>query len=245
MHLILIRIGPVKIGAYGVMMALAFLGGLWVSVRQGRRRGLRPEIFLDLMIWLLVAGMIGARALFIALDPVVTWKEFPFYWRQGLSWYGGLAAGVLAGWLFSRRVKVPFLTLADSCAPGIALGYGIARIGCFLNGCCYGAPTQLPWAVRFQQDGGFTEPSHPTQIYSALGSWAIFAFLLLMSGRLKQPGRLFSLYLVLYGVLRGVVEIFRKGYTAEVLVGPLTYGQVASIALIVLGLLLFWRLGRT
>jgi len=241
---VLLKLGPLRIGAYGVMMALAFLSGLWVSVRQGRRRGLPPEAFLDLMIWVLLGGLIGARALYIALDPAASWKEFLFYWRQGLSWFGGLAGGVGAGWLFARRARLPFFTLADSCAPAVALGYGVARIGCFLNGCCYGSPTNLPWAVCFPLDGGFTPPSHPTQIYSALGSWAIFGFLLFMSGRLKRPGQLFSLYLGLYGILRGLVEILRKGYTAEVLWGPFTYAQAACIALIIFSVLLFWRLGR-
>jgi phosphatidylglycerol:prolipoprotein diacylglycerol transferase len=238
---VLFRVGPIEIRAYGTLLMLGFLAAIWLSARQGKRRGIEAGRFLDLAIWVLVAGLVGARATFVALDPVTTWRDMPYLWQPGLSWYGGLGGGVIAALLYSRVAHLSFASLADSCAPGVALGYGIARIGCFLNGCCYGAPTNLPWGVRF---GPFGQPSHPTQLYDAAGSWAIMGVLLYLSPRLKRPGRLFAAYLALYGVLRFLVEILRKGYTAEVLINPLTQAQVASIALVIASLVVFWRLGK-
>ena len=137
--------------------------------------------------------------------------------------------------------------MADMAAPGLALGYGIARFGCLLNGCCYGSPTDLPWAMRFPlwpDSAIMTDPSHPTQVYSALGSFLVLAVLLLVRNRLKVRGQLFLLYLMLSAPVRGVVEIFREGYTARALVGSITEAQVASAAIFAAALVGFVLLGR-
>ncbi len=244
MHPVLFHLGPLEIRAYGTMLMVGFLAAIWLSARQARKRGIDGGRILDVAVWVLIGGIVGARATFIAIDPSATWKDFPYLWQPGLSWYGGLGGGLLATLIYSRVTHVSFPSLADACTPGVALAYGIARIGCLLNGCCYGAPTGLPWAARFGLDGGWTARSHPTQIYSALGSWAITCLLLYLSPRLRRPGQLFVIYLALYGVIRFVVEFLRKGYTAEVLIEPLTQAQAASVILIVASLVVFWRLGK-
>jgi len=244
MRPVLFHLGPLQIRAYGTLLMLGFLAAVGLSARQARKRGIDGGHILDVAVWVLLAGVVAARATFVAIAPDATWRDLPYLWQPGLSWYGGLGGGVLAAWLYSRRAGIPFLTVADTCAPGIALGYGIARIGCFLYGCCYGAPTNLWWGVRFLGDGWHRQPSHPTQLYSAAGSWVIMGILLFLAPRLKRPGQLFAAYLALYGLLRFLVEILRKGYTAQVLIGPLTQAQVASLALIVASLVAFWRLGK-
>jgi phosphatidylglycerol:prolipoprotein diacylglycerol transferase len=155
---------------------------------------------------------------------------------------------VLAGVLFSWRRGLSFWTVADMVAPGIALGYGIARFGCLLNGCCYGVPTERPWGMEFPlypDSLVTTGPSHPTQIYAALGSFVILAVLLWARSRLTVPGQLFILYLMLYSVLRSGIEVLRKGATAQQAIDGLTQAQVASAIIFIAGLLAFIWLGRT
>jgi len=149
--------------------------------------------------------------------------------------------------LFSRRRSIPFWTLADMAAPALALGYGIARFGCLLNGCCYGAPTDLPWGIRFvlfPDSAITTEPSHPTQLYSALGSFAILGILIWLGRRLPARGQLFTFYLMLYSILRSAVEVLRKGYTARVLFDGITEAQTASAVIFAAALGAFFLLGR-
>jgi len=177
--------------------------------------------------------------------------EALYIWRQGgLSFHGGLLGGVLAGLLLAHRRRVSVWALGDMAAPGLALGYGIGRFGCFLNGCCYGGPTSLPWGVHFPLFPDFpiyiaTDPSHPTQIYSALGSFVILSVLLWARRRLPVRGQLFLLYLALYSVMRAGIEVLRKGYTAWPLFDGVTQAQVAS-AVIFFGAAagLFWLLRR-
>jgi len=251
MYRTLFRIGPLEIHGYGTLLMIGFIAGILLSRREARRLGLSPEIPLDLGIWLLVAGVVMARGMYVLLN----WSAFAarpveilYIWREGgLSFHGGLLGGVLAGLEFARRQGLRFWTVADMATPGLALGYGIARFGCLLNGCCYGAPTDLPWGMRFPlwpDSPIMTDPSHPTQIYSALGSFLVLAVLLLVRNRLKVRGQLFLLYLMLYAPVRAGVEVFRNGYTARALVGDITEAQVASAVIFAAALVGFVLLGR-
>jgi phosphatidylglycerol:prolipoprotein diacylglycerol transferase len=230
------------------MLMLGFVAGILLSRREARRLGLSPDLPLDLGIWVLVAAVASARGLFVALN----WADFAprplevlYVWREGgLSFHGGLLGGVLAALVFARTRRMSFWTIADVVTPGLALGYGIARFGCFLNGCCYGAPTDLPWGVRFPTATLPMEPRHPTQIYSAIGSFAILGVLLAVRRRLVVPGQLFLVYLMLYSPMRAAVEILRKGYTATVLFDGVTEAQVASAIIFVAAAIGFALRGR-
>jgi len=239
-HPTLFHIGPVLVHSYGTLLMLGFIAGIVLCGRQAKRLALPGELAIDLGLWVLVGGIIGARALFVALN----WQDFSprpqealSVWQSGgLSFHGGMLGGVIASLLLSWRRKVSFWSLADMAAPGIALGYGIARMGCFLNGCCYGAPTSLPWGVRFPvypDSHILTPPSHPTQIYSALGSFLILAVLLWVRPRFAVRGQLFLAYLALYSILRSAVEVLRRGYTARVAFDGITQAQVLSAVLFV------------
>ena len=248
----LFRIGPVDVHSYGTLLMVGFLSAILLSRRQARRMGLSADLPLDLGVWVLVAAVVSARVMFVALN----WDyysprpaEVLYIWRQsGLSFHGGLLGGVLAGVLFSWRRGLSFWTVADMVSPGIALGYAIARVGCLLNGCCYGVPTELPWGMTFPlyPDSQITtDPSHPTQIYAALGSLAILAVLLRARSRLTVPGRLFLLYLMLYSVLRSGIEVLRRGATADIAIDGVTQAQVASAIIFTAALFAFIWLGRT
>lgn len=237
---VLFRIGPFTVHSYGTLLMIGFLAGILLARRQARRLGLSSELALDLALWILIGALPAARALFVALhwpDYAERPAEALYLWKEGgLSFHGGLLGGVLAAALFSRRRRLPFLTLADMVTPGLALGYGIARFGCLLNACCYGAPTSLPWGIRFPifpDSSILTEPSHPTQVYSALGSFAILTFLLWVQPRLRARGQLFLLYLASYSVLRSAVEVLRRGYTARVLAHGITEAQALSAAIFI------------
>ena len=246
MHSVLFKIGPIPIRAYGLMLWLALVVGLLRTLRASKRSGISADQVIDISLYALLAGIVLAHLTSILL-------ELPYYLRypseirglwsgmlsdqgglRGLSFHGGFAGGLLAGWLYSRRKGLSFPDVADLFSPGLALGYGIARIGCFLNGCCYGLPTSVPWAVRFVTDPvthALTVPSHPTQIYSMLASFAIFGVLVWIERRRRFGGQVFFSYVALYSVYRFLVEYLRKGVTAEVAFAGLTEAQVASLVM--------------
>jgi len=218
----LFRIGPVEVHGYGTLLMVGFVAGILLARREARRMRLSPDLPIDLGVWVLVAGVLFARGVFVA----VNWRDYAPYpaealyvWRQGgLSFHGALLGGVLAAILFARRRDISFWTLGDMVAPSIALGYGIARFGCLLNGCCYGVPTSLPWGISFPQYHFPNQPLHPTQIYAALASFIIMGLLLCARRRLGVPGQLFLLYLMLYSLARSGVEVLRRGASATPIV---------------------------
>jgi len=251
LHPVLFHIGSVTVRSYGLLVMLGFVAGIWLAAGQAKRRGLPSDLAIDLGLFSLVGGMVFARLLFAALnwsayadDPI----HILYIWREGgLSFHGGLLGGVLACALLAHRRGISFWTLADIAAPALALGYAIARVGCLLNGCCYGGPTSLPWGIRFPvyPDAGLTTlPSHPTQIYSSLGSLLILAILLRMRSRLSAPGQLFALYLALYAPLRAAIEVLRRDHTAVRLVDGITQAQAASAVLLPAAIIAFFLLGR-
>lgn len=189
---------------------------------------------------MVVAGLVGARLAYVGLN----WTEYGgdlgsmiAIWDGGMTFYGGLAAGAAAGYVCVRRWRIRPAVFADLVAPSLALGYSVARIGCFLNGCCYGVPSALPWAARFYADGGvaLTVPSHPVQIYSSASSMLIFFVLVRLQRASLRPGSLFGLWLVLSSIERFAMEILRKGVTATIFWHGFTQAQVVSVLLLIMG----------
>lgn len=236
------RFGPVDIKAYGTMLVLGLTAGTIWCIQEGSRRGHQPAIFIDFAIYMLLGGILGARVAYVALD----WSAYSAHpkavlalWEGGLSFHGGVAGAVLAALVFVRRYRKSFAELTDIAAPGLALGYAFGRLGCFLNGCCYGIPTTLPWGVSFpgatwQNGAPLSGPLHPTQIYGALASLLIFAILYLLRDRIARPGHLFLVYIALYSGYRFFLEELRYGVTGAPLpfFPDFTLGQAASALLI-------------
>ena len=250
MHPILLEIGPFKIYSLGVFWALgALAGGLIVRLELKRYR-YNPDLAATMTFAGVFAGLAGARLLFIFEE----WSQFirsplEFLWSgSGFSWYGGLLGGVLAVTWIVRRNALPWLRIADICAPGLALGYGIGRIGCFLAGdATWGTVTDVPWATAFPNAiYGWVNPLtgepyppgarvHPTQLYELIQSLIVFGILWRVRERDYRDGATFSLYLILAGSMRFLVEFWRAN--PEVALGFTEY-QWISIALVGLGL---WR----
>ncbi len=250
-HPIILQFGRFTITSYGVMVALAFLAGLWTASRRSPREGIHGEKVLDLGPWLIIGAIVGSRALFVisywqeefAGRPLI---EIFKVWRGGLVFYGGLIGASLAFVLYARLKKLPLWKFADVLAPSIALGSVFGRIGCLLNGCCYGRECHLPWAITFpvssvSAPGGV--PRHPTQIYDALLNLVLYAGLAWLFRRKKFDGQVFAVYLVGYAVFRSLVEIFRGDY-GEHYVSWATPAQLVSIAILGAGLVLLFFLPR-
>jgi phosphatidylglycerol:prolipoprotein diacylglycerol transferase len=250
---VLFHLGPIPVRAYGVFVLLGFLLGLRYALWQIRRRppaaGQAPitaEHIFDFSVIGLLSGIIGARLLYVLLDLGTYMKnpgEVLKLWSGGLTIVGGLLAGMLWAWWFCRKRKLQFLQLVDRLIPSFALAYAVGRIGCFLNGCCYGTACDLPWAVRFQTGSanGWTEPSHPAQLYSTIANLAFFGLLHWRSQKPYKPGEIFYGYLVLYCLYRFADEIVRKGASAEVLAYGLTQAQTAMLAALPVVAWLYWR----
>lgn len=261
MHPKLLTIGPFKVGSwsfkgfdihtYGFMLMCAFIVGILWTVREARRQGRSPEEVLDLSILILVFAIIFSRIVYVLLN-LSTYLPHPaemlYLWAGGLSFHGGVGGGILAGVIYARRRKLSFLQLADLFTPALPLAYAVARIGCFLNGCCYGIPTHLPWACRFySQDipGALTPPSHPVQLYDAAANILLFFIIGRLKGKEHATGVLFLQYLVGYSIIRILADIFRRGVSARTLFGlPITEAQVASVLIIIVGVFIVRRWSR-
>lgn len=254
MHPIAFQLGTFTIHSYGVMVALGFLAGLWTASRRGLREGVPAEKIIDLGPWLIIGAILGARTLYV----VSYWQESfagkPLteifkVWNGGLVYYGGLLGASLACVLYVRLKKLRLWTIADILAPSIALGSVFGRIGCLLNGCCYGRACSLPWAIRFPADNPLhppTYPVHPTEVYDSLLNLCLYAGLAWLYRRKKFNGQVFGLYLVGYAVLRSFVELFRGDYPEQqhYLGGWATPGQLASFVALAAGVVLLCLLPR-
>ena len=252
MHPIAFKLGPLSIHWYGVMVALAFLVSLWTAGRRGLRGGIAAEKIIDLGPWLIVGAIAGARTLYVISYWHEAFEGKPIadvlmVWKGGLVYYGGLIGASLACILYVRLKKLPLWKVADVLAPSIALGYVFGRIGCLLNGCCYGRACTLPWAIHFPEGNPLnppTYPVHPTQIYESLLNLGLYAGLAWLSRHKKFDGQVFGVYLVGYAILRSFVEMFRGDYSQHYLGGWATPAHLVSIAILAAGLALLRLLPR-
>jgi phosphatidylglycerol---prolipoprotein diacylglyceryl transferase len=249
------HLGPLTVHWYGVMVAIAFLAGLWTASRRAGSTGVAGEKILDLGPWLIVGAILGARTLYVVSywheqfegRPV---SEIFMVQKGGLVYYGGLIGASLAAIFYARLKKLQLWRLADIVAPSIALGYFFGRIGCLMNGCCYGRECRLPWAIRFPEGHathpaqGIATPVHPTQVYDSLLNLGLYLFLAWLYRRKTFDGQIFAAYLVGYACARSFVEMFRGDYPQYYLGGWATPAQLISAGILAAGLALFWGLPR-
>jgi phosphatidylglycerol:prolipoprotein diacylglycerol transferase len=200
------------IHSYGLMLAIAFIVGIIGVRKTGRGQGINPDSIVDLGIWILVGAVVGARIAYVITEYryFVTFPLEIFKINSGgLAFHGGLIGGFGAGIWHTRSKQLETWKIADLIAPFLALGYSIVRIGCLLNGCCYGHYSSLPWALRCAAEDSALR--HPTQIYSMAGSLVLFGILWKYRNHKQFQGFLFFLYIALYSALRFIVEYFREG----------------------------------
>jgi len=241
---------------YGVLVALAFLTALAVIGRLARRAGLNYDAVLNLAIYCALAAIVGAKIMMFLID-------IPFYLHDpaqifslsslqaGGVFYGGLIGALIAAAVYMRRKHLPPLLTGDVFAPGIALGHGIGRLGCFAAGCCWGVHTTLPWSVTFTNPVANSLVGvplgialHPTQLYESAAEFCIFGILYWRIGKPHAPGAIISLYLMLYSSVRFLVEFVRYHDQPNPFGGPLNTSQWISLALLGLGAAYWLRLWK-
>ena len=250
----LFSIGPATVYSYGVLLAASYLLGLRLAMWRAKRWGLDSSRVLDLGIYIIIAALVGAKLLLLVVEPgqyTRSLTDFLSLARSGGVFYGGLILAVLVAFWSIARHKMPFWRTCDVFAPAIALGHVTGRLGCLAAGCCYGRPTDVPWAITFTNPLANANvgtplgiPLHPTQLYEA-GAELLILVLLLATERKGRPfaGRTFWAYMFLYGVSRFVIEMYRGDPRGTVL--GVSTSQFISLVLVPLSVGMLFYLSRT
>jgi phosphatidylglycerol:prolipoprotein diacylglycerol transferase len=235
--------GPLIIRTYGLLLAIGFALGMALAANRGKKRGVDPDLILDLGFYAILSGIIGGRLFFVI--------QYPDYYfshpvrilkilEGGLVFYGGLIVAFLVSAFYLRMRRAPLLAVGDIMAPSIALGQAIGRLGCFAAGCCYGKPTSLFWGVTFTDPACLADPKnvplHPTQLYLSVADLAIMGTLIQIDRRRKFAGQTFVSYFILYAVVRFLIEFLRGDDRGSFFGLPLSPAQ--GIGLVVLALAL-------
>lgn len=229
-------LGPWSFRWYGVMvlLAIAFLVG-W-SLYFAKRGGYSRDFMLGAGLWAVPLGFVGAKLVHL-IDNMSYYLAYPsdILNPAGLAIFGAILGGVLGVWVHCSLRRVPFAPLADLAAPGIILAQAIGRIGCTINGCCYGTPSSLPWAVSWTHPDSYAPLGvavHPTQLYELLWDLVVFALLWwLLRHRFRAPGTLFATYLALYSVGSFTIRFWRGDVAT--FAGILNEGQVLAALILV------------
>jgi phosphatidylglycerol:prolipoprotein diacylglycerol transferase len=248
--------GPITLHSYGFLLAVAFLAGLFVVSSQAKKARMDSTKLTDMAVWLLIGGLVGAKALMVALDLPYYLRNSRELWtifQSGGVFYGGLLGGIAVAVFFVWRYKLPGWPTADVLAPGVVIGQAIGRLGCFAAGCCFGKPASVPWAVTFtdvyaaRQVGTPMDTAlHPTQIYESLACFLIFFFLIWLAPRKSFHGQVVLTYAVLYSCFRFAVEFFRGDPDrGSVFGGLLSTSQLIAILLVLTAAVVFPYLRRT
>ncbi len=259
MHPTVCQLGPFTLSSYGLMLSLGFLLSIWLASRACRARDTSPAridrlgasraaeslgsavpmdrtAVADWACWAVLGGILGGRVFYV----VMNWADYASsplevfaLWHGGLIWYGGFAGGFLASVLYWRRHCYPILRCADQVIPFVALGHAVGRIGCFLNGCCYGKPTSAWFGVRFP---GHDLPVIPTQLFESAALVLLYLALrqLQRAKWLARPGTIFGAYLVAYAIIRWWLEYWRDQQVW--LSTGLTLQQIISAVLFAIGI---------
>ena len=243
MKIDLFSIRPLTVHGYGLMIGIGVLCCIFTGMKRAKKNGLSEDAVIDIAIWGLLAGFLGAKLLYV----IVEWKRFladplSVLGSEGFVVYGGIIAGVLAAIIYCKRKKLVFLEYFDLCSASIALAQGFGRIGCFLAGCCYGRETTSSLGVVFPE--GSLAPAGvkvlPTQLFSSAGDFGIMFVLLWHYHHRKKVGDTGFLYMLLYGIGRFGIEFLRNDNRGEV--GIFSTSQFISLFIIAAAILLFfWR----
>ncbi len=256
MYPVILKIGNFSITSFGVMMFLSFIAGAVVLAKQFERRAIAPGLAWDMLAWIALGGIAGAKLYYIALhipdlmaNPLGELTN-----RGGLVWYGGFIGGVLVFWWQLRKHKLPLGAGFDSTAPALALAYAVGRMGCFLVGDDYGVATNSwvgiafpngspPSTAGYLRSVGDRIPPQvpdwavlkvvPTQLFEIAAALVMFTILWRLSSRPRRQWAMFGLYMALYGIERFLIEFVRaKG---DRYFFGLSTSQVASLVIFALG----------
>ena len=229
MHPLLFKLGPFAIHTYGLVVAVGFLTAVEVAKAQAARAGLDRHRVADMAFWVLLVGFCGARTLYMCTrgwdyfmsDPM----QFFRIWEGGLVFFGGPLAVVPWATWYLKRHRVPVWPVLDAMTPGLVIAHAIGRVGCVFSGCCYGRPTTEPWGIILDHSP-LVEPAlrhtplHPVQLYESFSLLLLFALLIALSRRRIFPGAIAVTYLVIYPLIRSVVETYRGDLARGFIIEP-------------------------
>jgi phosphatidylglycerol---prolipoprotein diacylglyceryl transferase len=256
MYPILFKVFGFPVHSYGVMLLIAFFVGVMLAKKRAPRFGLEPQDVYDAAFWALILGVIGARVVFIA-------QEWPYYsthpkelysWQfEGLTSFGAIIFGFFGFYIWARKKHKSFVRILDCMAAPFLIAHAIGRVGCLLNGCCYGGVCDLPWAIHV--NGINDHLFHPAQIYDSLMNIAAFGILIYIEKKRGIPyGRSVSLMLILHGTCRYIYEFWREGTDLQVKEGlatstymkglpfNITDAQVAALFIVLIGVVSYFVL---
>jgi phosphatidylglycerol---prolipoprotein diacylglyceryl transferase len=249
MHPILFKIGPLSIHTYGFFLAIGMLTGIFMARSEARRYQLDPDKIMDLCFYIVIAAIVGSRLFYVLTYPdlyIAEPMEIIKIWNGGLVFYGGFIGAAIVVIIYLRVHRLPLGKSSDIAAVAMPLGHFFGRIGCFFAGCCYGKVCQMPWAVTFRNPDSLAPlniPLHPTQLYESAANLMVYFIMLALRPYKRFDGQLFLIYIILYGVNRSIIEIFRDDFRGATILGIFSISQIIAIvsaissiiALIILG----------
>jgi len=249
MYPVLVQLGTFELRSYGIIVALSFVLGLWLSAKEAKRKGLDPGLIQDFSFYALLGGIIGARIYFVLFSEPAYFLKKPWeilaVWHGGIGIIGALLGGFVTALWYCRRRKLPIWRFADTLAPGLALGQAAGIFACVLNGDSYGKPTNLAWAITYTDPRAMAPlniPLHPVEIYEMAAYFLVFLLVWQTRQKYNTEGFAFLTYLAGYGAARISVEFFR-GNPATFAWG-IPAAQVFGVALILAAIAGFRFLGK-
>lgn len=237
----ILKIGPLSIHGYGLMIGIGVIVALVVAAKRAKKRGLDTDFVYGLGLITLVFGFIGAKLLYCIVEIEAFLNEpMRVLSGSGFVLYGGIIGGILAAMVYCKYKKVNFFEYFDLAVPSVAIAQGFGRIGCFLAGCCYGRETDSCIGIMFHNSS--IAPNGikliPTQVFSSAGNFLIALVLLLYARKNRKTGKVGALYLILYSVGRFIIEFFRNDYRGNV--GVLSTSQFISLVILAIGIAMFF-----
>lgn len=244
----LFRIGNFAVSSFGLMVAIAFLAGYWITALEFKRKNIDEKLLGNILLVCMLGGIGGAKIMYIFENvPIKELIHNPLthiFSRGGLTLYGGFIGAVFLIWILTFKSKVKFFSVMDAMSPALAIGHSIGRVGCFLVGDDYGVKSDLPWAMAFPKGlPPTTDSVHPTQVYEVVVMGLIFFVLWKLRKRNMPDGWLFSILLITAGIERFLIEFIRN--TTPSPIAGLSVAQVIAIILILIGLFLNLNLAKS
>lgn len=242
-----IKIGPITIHMYGLMIGIGFTTAYLISCYRAKKRGLSEDILWGILICSILGALIGTRLLYyivsipqIIKDPSILWN-----FKNGYVVYGGIIFGVIFSYLYCKKKQVPFLKYFDLVMPSVSVAQGFGRIGCFFAGCCYGRQTCSPFHIIYTHSNFAPNnvPLIPTQLISSAGNFVIAGILFWYASKTDKDGTIGALYMILYSIGRFIIEIFRNDLRGAW--GGWSTSQLISAGILILGIIFMIRFQKS
>jgi phosphatidylglycerol---prolipoprotein diacylglyceryl transferase len=250
----ILEIGPITIHTYGLLLAAAFIAGIWITSWNARKKGMNADLIWNMGLLIIFSALVGSKII-LFLSDYSYYSQHPgglfslSTLQSPEAYYGGLLLALGSAVWYINKKQIPFWAAADLSVPGIALGQAISSVGCLSSGCCYGKLSHLPWSITFtnpdaQVGGSAYIPLHPTQIYESAAALCLFVFLMRRLSKKHVTGQILLEYLGLYALIRFVIEFYRGDDRGFVLHGLLSTSQFIAILTILGSAIAYYLIRR-